>query len=348
MAISLLNRLTFFVTRITRFEFWPFWIFYIPMYFYGIYLAIRARSPMYFSAANPGMKYGGVMGESKYKVLSGITSEFIPKSTLVRLPMKSEDLLNKINEAGLDFPLILKPDVGERGKEVELVHSADELKKYITGKSGSYIVQEYVDFQEEYGVLYYRMPGENHGKVTSVVHKEFLTVTGNGKNSLGELVSSEIRAQSRLDYLAGKFADSWNSILPIGEKKRLEPIGNHCRGTSFLDANQLLGNQLSAVFDKISTQIDGFFYGRFDLKVPSEEYLLHGKDIKILELNGVSSEVAHIYDPDYSLLTAWKDTARHMKIIYKIALKNHALGQPYDHLQPFLKDLRRHLKAQRN
>jgi len=318
------------------------------MLFYGIYLALRARSPMYFSAANPGMKYGGVMGESKYKVLSGIPADFIPLSTLIRLPMTTWEILNKSNEVGLEFPLIIKPDVGERGKEVELIHSEDELKKYISGKSGFYIVQEFVDFQEEFGVLYHRMPDETWGKVTSVVQKEFLTVTGNGNEPLGNLVRSEIRAQPRLDYLAGKFAHSWNTVLPKGEKMRLEPIGNHCRGTSFHDANQLLGSKLDAVFDIISTQIDGFYYGRFDLKVPSAEDLLAGENIKILELNGVSSEVAHIYDPDYSLLQAWRDTAYHIKIIWRIALKNHNNGQAYGKFSVFLRDLRLHLKHRGN
>ncbi|MDZ7607968.1 MAG: hypothetical protein U5K79_20865 [Cyclobacteriaceae bacterium] len=238
----------------------------------------------------------------------------------------------------------MKPDIGERGREVELVHDENELKKYSEGKSGNYIVQEFVDFREEFGVLYHRMPGETRGKVTSVVQKEFLTITGNGRDTLGTLVSGEIRARSRLDYLAEKFAHSWNTILPKDEKIRLEPIGNHCRGTSFHDANQLLGNQLSAVFDTISTPIDGFYYGRFDLKVPSAEDLLAGRNIKILELNGVSSEVAHIYDPDYSLLRAWSDTARHIKIIWRIALKNHALGHQYDSWWIFIKDLLKHLR----
>jgi len=348
MAISLKNRLTFFFTRLARFEFWPYWIFYFPLLFYGVYLALRARSPMYFSAANPGMKYGGVMGESKYKVLSGIPAAFIPRSILIRLPMTAKDLINEIKKVGLGFPHIIKPDVGERGKEVELIHSEDELKQYIHGKSGLYIVQEFVDFQEEFGVLYHRMPNETCGKVTSVVQKEFLTVTGNGKDTLDTLVNSEIRAQSRLDYLAGKFAHSWNTILPKGEKMRLEPIGNHCRGTSFHDANQLLGDQLNKVFDNISNQITGFYYGRFDLKVPTAEDLLAGKNIKILELNGVSSEVAHIYDPDYSLFRAWRDTAYHIKIIWIIARENHRTGRPYGKFLPFLRDVRYHLKERKS
>ncbi|MDZ7607967.1 MAG: hypothetical protein U5K79_20860 [Cyclobacteriaceae bacterium] len=106
MAISLKNRLTFFFTRLARFEFWPYWIFYFPMLFYGLYLALRARSPMYFSAANPGMKYGGVMGESKYKVLTGIPADFLPRSTLIRLPKTSYEILKKSTKPAWRFRLL--------------------------------------------------------------------------------------------------------------------------------------------------------------------------------------------------------------------------------------------------
>ncbi len=344
MSGSLNKRLSFLFIKISRFEFWPYWLFYFPLLFYGFWLALRAKSPTYFTATNPGMKYGGVMGESKIKVLSSIPKAYRPTSVLVHLPMASYETMMKIRSNGLDLPVIMKPDVGERGKDVELIHTLDELKKYLVGKTGDFIAQEFVEYTEEYGVLYYRMPNDTRGQVTSVVQKGFLTVTGNGTDTLGQLTKSEIRAVGRLDYLAEKFASSWEIILPADEKIRLEPIGNHCRGTSFHDANHLLGQQINATFDRIAQPIDGFFYGRFDLKVTSAQNLLSGRDIKILELNGVSSEVAHIYDPDYSLIQAWRDTARHMKIIWKIATKNHELCQPYDHLRPFLKDLRLHLK----
>ena len=121
--------------------------------------------------------------------------------------------------------------------------------------------------------------------------------------------------------------------------------GNHCRGTTFYNANKLINGQLNEVINKIALQIEGYFYGRFDLKVPNLQDLYAGKNIKILELNGVSSEVAHIYDPDYKLIPAYRDIARHMKYIAKIARKNHELGVPYDSLSQFLKDLRHHLKS---
>ena len=130
------------------------------------------------------------------------------------------------------------------------------------------------------------------------------------------------------------------------KKLYLEPIGNHCRGTTFYDAHHLINDKLNQVFDKIALEIHGFYYGRFDIKVPSLEDLYHGKNIIIFELNGVSSEVAHVYDPNYKLIQAYKDIAANMKIISLIAKKNHDNGHPYDSLWKFLIDLRKHLKGQ--
>ena len=299
---------------------------------------------MYFSTANPGMKYGGVMGESKFKVLSSIPDQYIPGTHLLRAPISLSRILRIIHNEGISYPFIIKPDVGERGRDVELVHSEQELVEYLKSKSFDLIIQEYVEGGLEFGILYHRIPGKEKGKITSVVEKGFLSVTGDGKTTLRELIEKEIRAVGRLDYLLDKFKKKADSIVPKGEKLALEPIGNHCRGTTFYNANQLINDNLTDIFDKIAKQIDGYFYGRFDLKVPSLPDLYAGQNIKILELNGVSSEVAHIYDPDYKLMNAYRDIAAHMKYIYTIAKKNHDLGIPYDSLFEFLEDLKAHFK----
>ena len=154
----------------------------------------------------------------------------------------------------------------------------------------------------------------------------------------------EIRISNRLKYFEKKYTDQLEDILPKGEKLNLEPIGNHCRGTTFYNANHIINDQLTKIFNDIALQVDGYYYGRFDLKVDSLEDLYTGKNMQIIELNGVSSEVAHIYDPEYKLIQAYKDVFMHMNYIYQIAMKNHKNGEPYDSLWHFLRDLRMHLK----
>jgi len=58
----------------------------------------------------------------------------------------------------------------------------------------------------------------------------------------------------------------------------------------------------------------------------------------------VSSEIAHIYDPDYKLIKAYKDVFDHMKYIYDIAKINHKNGVVYDKLWTFLIELRKHIR----
>jgi hypothetical protein len=300
---------------------------------------------MYFSTTNPCMKYGGVMGESKYKVLSMIPAQYIPKTLFITRSTSFSRILAAIKENEISYPFIIKPDVGERGKGVEMINGEPELESYLIGKTNDLLIQEYVDYALEFGILYYRIPGEKKGRITSAVQKGFLTISGDGKSSLLDLMSSQIRAVGRLGYLKEKFKNKLDTILAVGEKMNLEPIGNHCRGTTFYNAQYLIDGQLNNVFDKIALKIQGYYYGRFDIKVPSIEDLYTGENIMILELNGVSSEVAHIYDPEYKLIRAYKDIASNMKIISQIARINHYTGISYDTLGTFLNDLRKHLRA---
>ena len=344
MGLSFNNRASFFLTKVFNFEYWPFWLFYIPMYFYGIYLALKSGSAMYFSTTNPGMKYSGVMGESKYKVLQSIPETYRPKTIFVASSTPYTSILDQIKSNKLSYPFVIKPDVGERGKNIEVIDNEHALKSYLINKSFDLNIQEFITLELEFGILYHHIPGEEKGQITSVVQKGFLYAKGDGQSNLLELLRKEIRIANRLDYFENKFRDKLETILQEGEKLYLEPIGNHSRGTTFYNANHIINDQLTQVFDHISHKIEGYYYGRFDLKVKSLEDLYEGKNMKIIELNGVSSEVAHIYDPAYQLIQAYKDVFKHMKYIYQIAKKNHNNGVSYNSLWAFLKDLRAHLK----
>jgi len=299
---------------------------------------------MYFSTTNPCMKYSGVMGESKYKVLLTIPKEYVPKTILIPSSTSYSSILKQILRNGFSYPFIIKPDAGERGKDVEMINNEKKLKNYLNDKSSDLNIQEFIDLDLEFGIMYHRIPGEHIGTITSVVQKGFLYVTGDGKSNLFDLMKQEIRIANRLHYFEKKYEQNLDLVLTEGQKMYLEPIGNHCRGTTFYNANHLINDELIQLFNNISLQIDGFFYGRFDLKVSTLEDLYQGKNMQIIELNGVSSEVAHIYDPGYKLIQAYRDVFTHMKYIYTIAHKNHTDGYPYDSLWQFLRDLRRHLK----
>lgn len=334
----------FILIKYTRFEFWPFWFFYLPMYIYGIYLAIKAGSFAYFTTANPAMKYGGAFGMDKNEILDSIDSKYIPKGFIVSPDTDIEDIEKNLQKYTINFPIICKPNVGERGIGVEKIDHKEDLNHFMKKQTDEILIQEFIDFPIELGVFYHRFPISKKDGITSIVRKEFLSITGNGKSTFGELVHKNLRAQPRLNYLKNKYKKQWNQIVADGIRMKLEPIGNHNRGTKFMDGNYLINEQLVAVFRKIADPIDGFYYGRFDLKVKSMDDLFQGENIKIIELNGTNSEPAHIYDPDYSLIQAYKDIAKHMKLVFDISLENKKLGIQPDPFKKVLKALYHHLK----
>ncbi|NBX00003.1 hypothetical protein EBR03_10570, partial [bacterium] len=63
-----------------HFEFWPAWIFYLPLVPWYIYLSIRHRSLLSPFYASPGLQNGGLIGESKWDYLKFLDPE--AKSTL--------------------------------------------------------------------------------------------------------------------------------------------------------------------------------------------------------------------------------------------------------------------------
>ncbi|MDX2304458.1 MAG: hypothetical protein NW226_16750 [Microscillaceae bacterium] len=317
------------LTKIYKWEFWPFWFFYIPVYFYWLYLSLRAKSFFFFSAANPLMELGGFSNYSKYNVLKNIPPQYIPKTILISTYQEKRNIEAILAENQLSFPLIAKPDRGERGKGVTKVKNLEELKTYLFEAGKEVILQEFIEYPLEFGVMYYRLPNEKRGQVSSIVQKEFLSVVGDGNSTVQELVIKNQRSHLFLKHLQEKYPEVLHTVPAKDEKLILEPIGNHSRGTIFLNATHLVNEELIDVFDQISQQIKGFYFGRYDLKVKSLEDLYTGENIKIMELNGANSEPAHIYDPHMPILQAYRFLFSHWSNLYQISVKNHQNGINY-------------------
>ena len=313
--------------KLTHFEYWTWWMFYLPLLPYWLFQAIRTRSLTFFTNADPCIEYGGFFGESKMEILRQIPKEYLPKTIFIDKQTDLKTIVDKLIKEDLVYPIICKPDVGERGNQVEKLYSNYDLVEYLSKVQEDFIIQEFITYDIELGVLYYRYPDSPNGKVSSVTRKEFLSVLGNGKAKVEELMKQSTRARFQIDSMRKRLGDmGMNEVIKSGEIRMLEPIGNHCRGTKFLDNNFLLNSSLDKVFDKIALTIDGFHYGRFDIKVKSIEDLYEGNNIRIMELNGVSSEPGHIYDPKNTLWEAYRDLARHWKIIADISIQQQRKG----------------------
>lgn len=321
-----------FLIKLTSWEYWPFGIIQAPLFFLWIWYALRERSLLYFTASNPSILTGGMMGESKYEVLQLVPQQLIPKTILIRLPATVTNITDTMRETGLTLPVIFKPDLGERGWMVRRIKNEQDIEQYLEEIKIDFIVQELVDLPFEFGVFYVRFPSQQAGFVNSITGKEFLSVTGDGRKTLQRLILEKDRAKIQWDTLSIRYADRLSEIIPEEKKLELVSIGNHCLGTTFLDYNHLINERLTASFDAISKQINGFYFGRYDLRCSSLEDLETGK-VKIMELNGCGAEPAHIYHPGSSLMKAMGVLITHWRNLYRVSKENHERGVPYLSLQ---------------
>ena len=317
-----------FFIKLFHWEYWPFGILQLPAIIYYFWLSFRARTFLFFSASNPGVDMGGMFGESKYDVIAKIPSEYTPKTILIRIPTTTEQALAALHENNFSFPVIFKPDIGERGYRVKKINSNTEISEYIASAPYNFLIQELVDLPIELGIFYSRHPNEVNGKVTSIVMKEMLFVIGDGKSTLQQLILKNDRALLQWKKLCVKFQTRLNEIVETGKSVELVSVGNHALGTKFLNGNHLINAELNKAFDTISKQIDGFYFGRFDLRCRSLTDLYNG-NVKILELNGCGAEPAHIYDPKFRFIDAVIVLIKHWRTIFEIARENKKLGVDY-------------------
>lgn len=322
--------------RLTNFEYWPFWLFYLPVFLIWPYLAWKGRSVVFFTNSNPFIPLGGSLEESKSLILSQLPKDYLPDWLELKYPYDL-DLVNEwMNQQHLSWPVIAKPDVGERGDLISVLRSTDDLVKTSqTWGEKPFILQAYLTEPFEAGVMVLKDPSTKQFKVTSVVTKEFLKLTGNGHSDLEELIQKIPRARFQWDRLKSLGVNP-KLILPKGESLILEPIGNHKRGTTFINSNDLLTAHVTRRAIEISNLIPGFYFGRFDLKAPSVESFMTGDGWKIMELNGAFSEPGHIYDPQNKLLDSWRDLLRHWISLAEISKINSEQGHPHSSLREFL------------
>lgn len=315
--------------KFSTWEFWPLSALSFPLVPYRFFLRLKAGSSLFYSAANPAMENSGSFGASKSSVLNKIPAEYRPAMVIVPLTMEWMIALVKIRSAGIRFPFIVKPDIGEEGNGVRRIHHEEEFKAYLEKSPCTVIVQELIEWPFEFEVFYVRIPGEEKGRITSIVQKSFLSVTGDGTSTVEQLMEQNPVAVMQLERFRKEYPHKLDVVPAAGEVKLLEPIGNHSRGTTYLNAQRLVNDGLRATFDEIAQRIEGFYYGRFDVRCRTEEDVISGHQMRILELNGAGAVPGHIYDPEASLFSAWASLFQHQQLLYKVSVANHRKGVPY-------------------
>jgi hypothetical protein len=317
------------IGHLLEWEYWSFTAIYIWVYPIWLLLSLRARSFFFFSAANPGIQNGGFLNESKKEIHQLVPEPFLPRTCFFPFPEKGDMVLQTIQESGLRFPLIGKPNIGGRGRGIKVLNSASDLMAYVETVTLDFHIQEYVPYSCEAGIFVYRYPDEAHFRISGIVEKEFLQVKGNGQDTLRQLIENHPRASRYQQALFNMHQPFLEDILAEGTSFQLSAYGNHARGSTFWDATERVDAALTERIDAICQQISGFYYGRLDIRFRDWDVLKKGREFFIIEVNGAGAEPTHIYDPRHSIFFAWKEIVRHWIYLLKISRMNHARGHRY-------------------
>lgn len=333
-----------FIHKLLHWEYWPFQIVYIPIYFLWVFYAIRAKSLFFFNACNPTIQNGGFMNESKIKIYDLIPNKYYPTTQLIDSKADFNEAIRTLKSSAISFPFIAKPDIGLRGSGVKKISSIKDFENYHQKADFNYLIQNLIPFSNEMGIFYVRFPNEQSGRITGIVAKEFLIVEGDGIATIEQLILQNPRFAFQLNAIKKEATFSMDEVLLKKEKRNLVPFGNHARGAKFLDASHWITPKLDDTINEICSQIEGFYFGRLDVMYQSIEELEMGQHFSIVEINGAGSEPTHIYDPKHSLFFAWKELARHITYMFQISVLNQKAGFPFLTFKEGMKEYKLHLE----
>jgi len=323
------------------FEFWPAWLFYLPMWLWIGLLAIHYRGLRLPLLANPRFPAGGLVGESKRDIFAQLRGEeraaLAPYVVLFRAGPAATQLAEaeiRMARAGFSYPVVAKPDMGCRGAGVRPVRDARELLAYLAAfpKGQCLIVQKMVQAEGEAGIFYVRRPGEKWGEIFSLTLKYFPHVIGDGIRTIEQLIRGDVRAGKVADLYLPRFAGRLDEVPVPGEAIRLVFAGNHCRGAIFRDGGRWITEEMRARFDRIADCIPDFHFGRFDVRFADFEALRRGEDLIIVEFNGAGAEATHIWDSRMTLRGAWATLMRQYALLFEIGAANRARGHKPENL----------------
>ena len=326
------------ISKLWWWEFWPMWLFYLPLVPWITWLAVRHRSLRVITAANPAIPHGGIVGESKFDILQQIAGPHVIPSRLIRN-------IDDLDDAA--YPLVLKPDAGQRGAGVRIVRTRERAAAYLAANPRPILAQPLDTGPFEAGVFYYRMPGEARGRIFSITDKLFPIVTGDGASPLRRLILRHPRYRMQWRTFFARHRDQLNRILARDEKFQLAHAGNHCQGTLFCDGSHLITPQLEAAIDEIAQRLPGFHFGRFDVRYRDVDSFTSGCELTVIELNGVTSESTNLYDPRRSIVWAYHTLFCQWSLLFSIAAANRRRGVEVSRASELVGEILRYYRSPR-
>ncbi len=284
----------------------PKWLNLIPMVMQWFWLSIRYRSATLPSAANPALTSGGMVGDGKleyFAIMGAHAKSLTAETSFVKNqgPASFDIAKTAMQDAGIIYPIIAKPDIGWCGFGVRLVNGDAALKHYLSvfPRNETILLQRFVPYEGEAGLFYLRDPDQASGRLIGILLRYFPRVVGDGVHSVGGLIARDPRlVRLGRDGLSEPCCDP--SCIPrAGAIVRVATIGSTRVGGLYRDATPLITQALTAAVDAVARDMTEFHCGRFDVRYESLAALLAGRGFTIIEVNGVGSEAVHAWDPDF-------------------------------------------------
>jgi membrane protein DedA with SNARE-associated domain len=321
-------------------EFWPGWLFYLPVGFHYLRLTLRYGHPLLPSLADPAIPGGGLINESKDLIYRSIPAGAHRLKTRLFQPGTTAQALTAwMKRSHLGFPIVAKPDQGQRGSGVRLLRRRADLEAY-AGSAFPYLLQEYCGLGHESGVFYVRRPGQAKGFIYSLTDKRFPEVVGDGQRSLGALILAHPRLRLQAKLFFARHRKRLDEVLAKGRRLRLAQAGNHSQGTLFIDGQRLAGEGLRRSLDRLAKGMPDFHIGRFDLRYGDAGEFGRGRGYKIIEVNAGGAEATHCYDPALTLRERYRILFGQWDLLFELGAAQREKGLKPQSLWGLWRDIR--------
>lgn len=330
----------------------PQWAFYAPVALGVIGLLIKYRTPNAPLSANWGLEKGGLFPRSKaaFFDLFPRDSKLVPTF----LPIAADETEAVARKRFTAFQsaharaedgnyCVLKPDAGFQGRSVHLIgdlESFTAIWRQETGRknrfgNNGWLLQQYVPGCEV-SVFYLRRAPDRPGELVSMTRKRGFAVTGDGRTPIDDLIERRDADRATKSLIRKRNRKRLAEVPEKGETVELVPVRNHVAGATFQDISAFITPALSEAICPVLDRIEGYHYGRLDIRAPSWRDLVAGRDIKVLEANALYSEPVHAYDPKYRLRDAHRIFIGYWAIATEIGLANRRAGKPAIRLRDLL------------
>ena len=264
-----------------------------PQFYLFMWYSLRNRSITFFTMANPKLEGGGMFGESKLEIHEILHPDFTPKT--IPYDNSVKDIQEILIQNELKFPLILKPDTGTNGKGVYKADNIEQLLFLMKNiKNQNLIIQEFIQLEREFSIMYYCFPETNKTIAYSIIEKKYPVIIGDGQSTIRNLIENLHNDRLRMNFLNKKFKERWNEIPAKGEKIIVDYIGNYLSGATFELCEVNIPASLGNTIHRAITQTGDIYFGRLDVKANTIPELING-DFQIIEINGAKAEPLEIY-----------------------------------------------------